>query len=140
MGLAIVGMIIFMTLDNNDEALKTTLYVDDTIETLMLVIMLAAAIWVYRSIFLLDVNPSPISFLDDLLLIICQPAFLLIGFFNMIVAVGTWGEPGSEGLEVSFFTNIFMVIYNNLIASISKISQFLAIASIGPNTHDHRWP
>ena len=110
MGLAIVGVIIFMTLDSNEDNLKTTLYVDDTIETLMLIIMLVASVWVYRNIFLLDVNPSPISFLDDLLLIICQPAFLLIGIFNMVVAIGLWGEKDKEGLEVSFFTNIFMVI------------------------------
>ena len=57
-------------------------------------------------------NPSPISLLDDLLLIICQPAFFMIGLFNIIVAVGTWDDPDPRkaGLEVSLFTNIMMVL------------------------------
>ena len=68
----------------------------------------------YRSIYQLEVNPSPISLLDDLLLIICQPAFFMIGIFNIIVGIGQWGKEDLEGLEVSVFTNIVMVC-NNLI-------------------------
>jgi len=53
MGLAIIGVIVFMTMDqsgdmNDAESLKATLYVDDAIETVMLIIMLFAALWVSK--------------------------------------------------------------------------------------------
>ena len=43
----------------------------------MLFSMILASISLYLNLYKLDVNPHPISFLDDLLLLICLPAFFL---------------------------------------------------------------
>ena len=86
-------------------------------------------------------NPSPISLLDDLLLIICQPAFFMIGLFNIIVAVGTWNDPDPRkaGLEVSLFTNIMMVFltFPSYVLDIQAYKSIVASSSCGSNTYDY---
>ena len=77
--------------------------VNDSFECVMLVAMIVASVWAYYSIYKLDINPNPISFLDDLLLIICMPSFFLYGTLNIISGVG------GNYLESSVPTNIFMV-------------------------------
>ena len=76
---------------------------DDSFESVMLLIMIIASIWAYYSIYKLDINPNPISFLDDLLLIICIPSFFLYGTLNIIS-----GFDGSF-LESTVSTNVLMV-------------------------------
>jgi len=43
--LSITGIIIFMIMDNQDDA-KATLYVDDAIEVILLLVMFGTALWV----------------------------------------------------------------------------------------------
>ena len=62
-----------------------------------------ATIWSYYSIAKLDINPNPISFLDDLLLLICIPSYFLYGLLNIISGVD------GDDLESSVSTNMFMV-------------------------------
>ena len=76
---------------------------NDSIESLILASMVFASLWVYYSIYKLDVNPNPISFLDDLLLIICLPSFFIFGLLNCVSGVG------GKDLESTVPTNIFMV-------------------------------
>ena len=41
----------------------------------------------YHKIKVLDVNPNPISFLDDTLLFFCLPAHFIFGFVNIMPAI-----------------------------------------------------
>ena len=49
--------------------------------------MSLACISLYYKIAQRDVNPNPISFLDDLLLIICLPAFFLFGILSLVANI-----------------------------------------------------
>ena len=80
---AIIGLILFFTLDKNHAK-----YVNEVVESLMLLSMIAASLWFYFSLYSLDVNPHPISFLDDLLLLICLPAFFTFCVLNAISGIG----------------------------------------------------
>ena len=49
----------------------------------------------------LDVNPNPISFLDDLLLIICLPSSFLYGILCILPSVTSdYGEAGNVMTQV----------------------------------------
>ena len=98
---AFIGIILFIVLDQGDP--ETSVIVNDVFETLMLCGMIGATVWSYYSICKLDINPNPISFLDDLLLIICLPSYFLYGILNFISGLG------GEGLHSSVSTNMFMV-------------------------------
>ena len=80
---AIIGLILFFNLDENHAK-----YVNEVVESLMLLSMIAASLWFYFSLYSLDVNPHPISFLDDLLLLICLPAFFTFCVLNAISGIG----------------------------------------------------
>ena len=80
---AIIGLILFFTLDKNHAK-----YVNEVVESLMLLSMITASLWFYFSLYSLDVNPHPISFLDDLLLLICLPAFFTFCVLNAISGIG----------------------------------------------------
>lgn len=83
--LCFTGIIAFSVIDQDT--------VNDGIESAMLCIMIMASIWVYVGIYQLDVNPNPISFLDDLLLFVCLPSFFLYGILSVIA--GFDSSPGS---------------------------------------------
>ena len=53
----------------------------------------------------LDVNPNPISFLDDTLLFVCLPAHFVFGFINVMPALF---EPGTAP-TVQIVKNALMV-------------------------------
>lgn len=53
----------------------------------MVVAMMVSSILAYRQITKLDINDHIHSLLDDLLLVICMPAFFLNGIFTLIPAV-----------------------------------------------------
>ena len=57
----------------------------------------------------LDVNPNPVSFLDDLLLIICLPAFFIYSMLTIVAAIDGWGIDVKDGLEGAFFTHSVLV-------------------------------
>ena len=93
--MTMIGIIVYYVIDS--------IVLNDTFESIMLVGMIAATIWSYYSIAKLDINPNPISFLDDLLLLICIPSFFLYTILNC--ASGIFGE----GLESTVSTNMFTV-------------------------------
>ena len=63
---------------------KNSLIVNDTIESIMLATMIVASAMAYYNIGHLDVNPHPVSFLDDFLLLVCLPSFLIYSTLNLI--------------------------------------------------------
>ena len=79
--------------------------VNDSFESIMYCAMILASLWAYYGVYKLDINPNPISFLDDLLLIICIPSFFLLGLLNIISGAG------GQWLESSIPTNIFLVTF-----------------------------
>ena len=95
--LSFIGIIMFIVFDSIE--------VNDVFETIMLAGMIGATIWSYYSIAKLDINPNPISFLDDLLLIICIPSYFLYGLLNIISGVD------GDDLTSSVSTNMFMVSF-----------------------------
>ena len=58
---------------------------------------------------MLDVNPSPISFLDDTLLFVCLPAHFVFAFVNVMPAVFV---PGTAHEAVQIVKNALMVSYD----------------------------
>ena len=113
--LAVVGVVVYLSLSSHCEKVteedieycRVALWVNDAIESIILVAMTAATVWVYYCITHLDVNPSPISFLDDLLLFICVPFFLLYCTLNLVAACMTESEVNI--LVSSIPTNIVTV-------------------------------
>ena len=64
--------------------IETYIIVAQTMECAIFFSMSLACISLYYKIAQRDVNPNPISFLDDLLLIICLPAFFLFGILSLV--------------------------------------------------------
>ena len=75
----------------------------------MLVSMTVASIWVYYCMTKLDVNPSPISKLDDMLLFLCIPFFLLYCIMNLVAAFDQKSDDHIPDLSSSIATNMLMV-------------------------------
>ena len=85
------------------------LITNDVIESTMLLSMTVASIWVYYYMTKLDVNPSPISKLDDMLLFLCIPFFLLYCIMNLVAAFDLKADDHIPNLSSSIATNMLMV-------------------------------
>ena len=94
---------------NEVDKCTIALITNDVIESTMLLSMTVASIWVYYYMTKLDVNPSPISKLDDMLLFLCIPFFLLYCIMNLVAAFGQESKESIPDLSSSTVTNIFMV-------------------------------
>ena len=75
--------------------IQTYVIVAQIMECAIFFSMSVACISLYYKIAQRDVNPNPISFLDDLLLIVCLPAFFLFGILSLVanIAGDTFGVP-----------------------------------------------
>ena len=75
--------------------IETYIIVAQTMECAIFFSMSLACISLYYKIAQRDVNPNPISFLDDLLLIVCLPAHFLFGILSLAANVigDTLGVP-----------------------------------------------
>ncbi len=113
---AIIGIVIFFILSESCDAEDMSRHVNNGFEASMFVIMIIASIWVraiiatnfaainnlfpflqtYWKLASLDVNPHPISLLDDLLLYMCIPSFFLYAVVHMLPMVtdsrGNWAD------------------------------------------------
>jgi hypothetical protein len=83
--MAIIGIALFFILSaaancNIKEAGKE---INHYFEITMLSVMIVVTVWVYAKLSTLDVNPHPISFLDDLLLFICVPSYFLYAIVHI---------------------------------------------------------
>ena len=118
-----IGVIVYMSLSNSycdniveNELTKCegALWANDSIESIILIVMIASSAWVYYCITQLDVNPSPISLLDDMLLFLCIPFFILYCALNLVSAAMFDPEEHAKGYLVpeitsTIMTNVLMV-------------------------------
>ena len=77
--LAVTGLSLYFILDGSYRK-----FVNDGVEIVMLLTMIIATIWSYYSFKKLDINPHPISLLDDLLLLICLRDPLFTSLFHLL--------------------------------------------------------
>ena len=98
--LAVTGLSLYFILDGNSRK-----FVNEGIENVMLLSMIGATIWAYNSFYKLDLNPHPICLLDDLLLLICLPAFFIYCLLNCISGIS------GHDLEISILSNALKVHY-----------------------------
>ena len=89
--------------------------------------MTVASIWVYYYMTKLDVNPSPISKLDDMLLFLCIPFFLLYCIMNLVAAFDQKSDEHIPNLLSSIATNMLMVcaVIINFIIFFLKLNTLL---------------
>ena len=83
--ITIVGVLVHLVWQKSCDQVfvDSALTLSYLIECLNLFFMLIATIITYKNIIKLDVNPHPVSFLDDLLLLICIPSYFLLFFFSI---------------------------------------------------------
>lgn len=98
--LAVTGLFLYFVLNGN-----LSKFVNDSIEIGMLLTMIIATIWAYYSFYKLDLNPHPISLLDDLLLLICLPAFFIYCLLNCISGIS------GHDLDASVLSHTLKVSY-----------------------------
>ncbi|XP_077292403.1 proton channel OtopLc-like isoform X2 [Arctopsyche grandis] len=100
---SIVSIIVcFIAISNKNTAPFGSM-LKDVSELCLHLIMLVAAVFAYYQIRRLDVNPHPISLLDDLLLFVCIPAFYMEACFTLV--------PTAIHLSfVKFFNVLLMVL------------------------------
>ena len=80
----------------NDCTMDEYIMTAQILECCIFLSMTAASASLYYKIAQRDVNPKPISFLDDLLLVICLPAFFMYGVLSLMANM--LGD--TEGLEL----------------------------------------
>lgn len=95
----------------------------DVSELCLHLIMLVVAVLAYYQIRKLDINPHPISLLDDLLLFVCIPAFYMETCFTLV--------PTAINLSfVKFFNVLFMVRLSYLMFLQNICSSSIRVACI----------
>ena len=84
--LTVIGCIIVMVI-MDDCNYKTVIHITLIYEVLLFTLLILASLQLYYKIVKFDVNLNPISFLDDMLLIVCLPSFFLFGVIQLGAAV-----------------------------------------------------
>uniref|UniRef100_A0A182QKW8 Otopetrin n=1 Tax=Anopheles farauti TaxID=69004 RepID=A0A182QKW8_9DIPT len=102
----IVVIILFHIASRDDDYRDTGILLDGIFEVTVLGIMILATVAAYYQTSRLDINPHPISRLDDVLLFIAIPAFFSETLFSMIPAF----ENGSILNGFIVFTQIVQVL------------------------------
>ncbi|XP_035781990.1 proton channel OtopLc-like [Anopheles albimanus] len=102
----IVVIILFHIASRDDDYRDTGILLDGIFEVTVLGIMILATVAAYYQTARLDINPHPISRLDDVLLFIAIPAFFSETLFSMIPAF----ENGSILNGFIVFTQIVQVL------------------------------
>ncbi|XP_059060162.1 proton channel OtopLc-like [Achroia grisella] len=89
MTVVIAGMLIlgFVFSSVGDELLEVGYLLNDCTKLGLHSIMLITVIFAYNQLRKLDINEHPISLLDDVLLFICLPAFILEAVLSMIATI-----------------------------------------------------
>ena len=146
-----IGVIVYMSLSNSycDNIVENklskcegALWANDSIESIILIIMIASSAWVYYCITQLDVNPSPISLLDDMLLFLCIPFFILYCALNLVSAAMFDPEVHAKGylvpeIDSTIMTNVLMVSETSMnMFDQDFILKFLANPSCYSNSDD----
>ena len=84
--LTVIGCIIVMVI-MDDCNYKTVIHITLIYEVNLFTLLILASLQLYYKIVKFDVNLNPISFLDDMLLIVCLPSFFLFGVIQLGAAV-----------------------------------------------------
>ena len=133
--LALIGIIIYYVLSAScsgkkiDGACETSLIINDTVESIMLATMIVASVMAYYSIGHLDVNPNPISFLDDLLLLVCLPSFLIYNTLNLL--------SGENNLINNYIHISYLILGVEVPGLFSTIpTNILTVSASYPNLYD----
>ena len=100
-----VSIIIFFLAFSDHNYVSTGIWVNLVSESTLLVLMIGAVLLACRQLTRLDVNPQPVSLLDDLLLFLCIPCFFLYGIFSIVPAM-TYSN------YMSLFVSILQVFHN----------------------------
>lgn len=102
----IACVIVHLTWQNscNQVLVDASLTLSYIIECIILSVMIIATIWTYINIVKLDINPHSISFLDDLLLLICIPSYFLLFAFSLAPNIFHQFEP------LTFITDALTII------------------------------
>ena len=107
--LTILGCIIVVVI--MDECnLENYLEVAIAVEASIFLIMIIASAILYFKIVRLDVNPSPISRLDDMLLLVCLPSFFLFAILQFVV-VSIDSDQGVGHTDLSKILTILKVCF-----------------------------
>ncbi|TRY73189.1 hypothetical protein TCAL_00941, partial [Tigriopus californicus] len=105
--ITLIGLILFFILIGSTDCdlVSVGITINDSVESVLLAFLIIATVWAYWRMGHLDVNPNAVSFLDDLLLVICIPSFFLYFMVSLL--------PIFEGSNTSYgtlLTNVFMII------------------------------
>ena len=111
--LAVTGLSLYFILNGNRSK-----FVNDSIEIVMLLTMITATRWAYYSFYKLDLNPHPTSMLDDLLLLICLPAFFIYCLLNCISGIS------GHDLEASVLSHTLKVC-SDILRSTQNLKKIL---------------
>ncbi|XP_044255302.1 proton channel OtopLc-like isoform X2 [Tribolium madens] len=87
MVLTVVSVILFLIAFNDSRYNEEAVSINSSTSIIITLLMTITVIFAYRQITKLDVSQSHVSFLDDLLLFGCMPAFFLNGIVSIIPAV-----------------------------------------------------
>ena len=98
-------LIIHFVLKNSCEEENVSNLIASVTEWTLYTTMLLVTIWAYIKIAKLEINPHPISLLDDLLLLICIPSFVLFALVCFIPDI----IPGVKMDKTLFVSNLLMV-------------------------------
>ena len=103
--LTIVGVLVHLVWQKSCDQvfLDSALTLSYVIESSNLLLMLVATIMTYKKIIKLEVNPHPVAFLDDLLLLICIPSYFLLFFFSI-------GPNIYQFMPLNFLTDFLTIV------------------------------
>ncbi|XP_063913900.1 proton channel OtopLc-like isoform X2 [Zophobas morio] len=94
MVLTIVSVILFLIAVNDDRFEAEAIIINTTTSIIITCLMTITSIFAYRQLTKLDISKEHMSFLDDLLLFICIPAFFLNGIVVIIPAIADGNAGG----------------------------------------------
>jgi len=106
------GFIVFLVLsgspDCDSQMFAVTL--NDAIEIMFLLVMIAVSFYLYGwRIARLDVNPNPISFLDDLLLIVCLPSSFSYCILSILPSLTEdYSDPGNVMTQICTMVQVII--------------------------------
>ena len=134
----VLGCIVVVILD---EYMANYLVAALAVESTIFLVMIIACVTLYIKIVCLDVNPNPISQLDDMLLIVCLPSFFLFSILQFVAALRDCDSPWCKAkaldiLKVCFYLIQVLIQTPLIIDGLRRCSNSLAFQQrkVGRNT------
>ena len=111
--IALTGIALYAFLQNSDTCSHQRIgsYLGESFMICMLFSMTIVGFYCYGELAEFDVNPNPVEFLDDLLLFICIPSFILLAISESTPVLFKMKEKGSVDDELAqVISNVFMIL------------------------------